>query len=251
MNSTKKRHFEMCFNDSIAILQHECAREFDRQMAETASQGGSAILHLLRLVKRKFIVFDIPAAAVSCFLENLANCEPSNEKELEELALQICERVRPLIDSACNAWIRQSIGIMQSEGDADASSDKAARAEIEMCQLSANANVKRAAEKGLLKRLISNGTTTEEDDNSYAHNSDFRSVKFAGVQYSLTPNQARVVGILWQAYDAGCPSIGFATIQEQAGIESQRMRDIFKGHQLTFKAIISEGEKRGTFRLNR
>lgn len=158
MNSLQQRLFKLCLADKLSVLQRDTSADYQKQLAETVSQGSSAMLHSLQLHQRKFIIVGLPNAVVSSFIENLSEHQPGTESELERLLVQILEIVRPHIDGACNSWIQQSVGIMKAHFDWDSSSEAAARLEIERARIAANANTKRAAEKALLKRLVQQTT---------------------------------------------------------------------------------------------
>jgi len=81
------------------------------------------------------------------------------------------------------------------------------------------------------------------------HSLDFRSARWFGVNHTFTANQAVCVKLLWEAWERGTPDVGDASLLEAAEVsESQRLRDVFKGHP-AWGAMILEGEKKGTHHL--
>lgn len=80
------------------------------------------------------------------------------------------------------------------------------------------------------------------------HSIDFASVVWNGVAYSFAATQARVVQLLWQAAEDGCPEVRGRTLLDAAGSESERLADLFKGNA-AWQSMIVEGQQRGTFRL--
>jgi hypothetical protein len=81
------------------------------------------------------------------------------------------------------------------------------------------------------------------------HSRDYRSVHWFGSNYSFTATQAACIQTLWEAWAAGTPEIGQETILDQAGSESKRLVEIFKGHD-AWKTMIVPGSTKGTFKLS-
>ncbi|MEQ9814055.1 MAG: hypothetical protein RLO50_14855 [Azospirillaceae bacterium] len=63
----------------------------------------------------------------------------------------------------------------------------------------------------------------------YVFASDFRSATIGDVQYAFTDRKARVVEVLFEAWQAGNPKVHQKTLQAQAGFSS-RVGQIFAGH---------------------
>src|SRR5215207_2323955 len=80
------------------------------------------------------------------------------------------------------------------------------------------------------------------------HSSDFRSVLWFGVRYSFTPNQAKIIRVLWLAWEERTLDIGREMLIQAAGCKTKRMNIIFRGHR-AWKTLIVQGELRGTYRL--
>jgi hypothetical protein len=81
-----------------------------------------------------------------------------------------------------------------------------------------------------------------------AHSPDFRSVNWFGADYSFTPNQAAVVKVLWECYQAGTPDVGDSCLLEAVESNSERLDLVFRGHPAWGTMIVS-GRTRGTRRL--
>jgi hypothetical protein len=89
------------------------------------------------------------------------------------------------------------------------------------------------------------------DHEEFNHSADYRSIRWQGSSYLLTPRQAQIVQILHEAYIAGTPELSNACILEKLEATTSRLRDSFKGTDLwgTGKMIIP-CERRGMYRLN-
>lgn len=84
------------------------------------------------------------------------------------------------------------------------------------------------------------------------HSNDFRSVHWFNHEFTFTPNQAKCVNVLWNAWANGTPDVSEAYILETAEVQSVRLRDVFKqksGLHPAWKTMIQSGLKRGTRRL--
>jgi hypothetical protein len=84
----------------------------------------------------------------------------------------------------------------------------------------------------------------------FNHSPDFCTVNNKGTEYTFTKDQAQVVRLLFEAAQAGTPTLRGETILGQLQSNSQRIRDIFRSNPKAWKELIVAGEKRGTFRLN-
>lgn len=80
------------------------------------------------------------------------------------------------------------------------------------------------------------------------HSADFRTIRWYGRTYRLTPMQAAVVEQLWIAQDQGTPDIAEATLLEAAGSDTPRVRDLFRNSE-AWDVLIVTGSRRGTYRL--
>jgi hypothetical protein len=96
-------------------------------------------------------------------------------------------------------------------------------------------------------------STNIEDTNvigqACQHSPDFRSVVFEGKVYCFTATQAKIIEVLWEAWENGTPSIGAAYLLEAAEAKSSRLVDIFRGSP-AWGTLVVDGESKGTKRLN-
>jgi hypothetical protein len=83
-----------------------------------------------------------------------------------------------------------------------------------------------------------------------AHSPDFRSVNWFGTIYSFTANQAAVVRVLWEAWEAGTPEVGDETLLRAVDEEAppDRLANLFRGHP-AWGAMIVTGGSKGSRRL--
>lgn len=89
-----------------------------------------------------------------------------------------------------------------------------------------------------------------EKDPPFKHSDDYRSIALNGENFTLTPQQARVIEILHRAHERGTPEIGKDFILEEIESTSNRLRDIFRSSPEAWKTLIAKGGKQGTYRLN-
>jgi hypothetical protein len=85
-----------------------------------------------------------------------------------------------------------------------------------------------------------------------AHSADFRSVLWNGVMYSFSSTQADAVKILWEHFDQAVPEVSQLHILNSIGLESLRLRDLFRskgGTHPAFGTMIVPAATRGAFRL--
>ena len=78
-----------------------------------------------------------------------------------------------------------------------------------------------------------------EEKRVTSHSPDFRAVVWYGKQYTFTALQAAVVAILWTAWEAGSPDVGQACLLEEAGSESGKLLDLFRGHPVIEDGVIA------------
>jgi len=81
------------------------------------------------------------------------------------------------------------------------------------------------------------------------HSDDYRFVHWFGADYKFSPVQAVVVKVLWLAWENGLPEVGGETLLEDAGSESDRVRDLFRKNAAWNKMIVP-GESKGSLRLS-
>lgn len=76
------------------------------------------------------------------------------------------------------------------------------------------------------------------------HSPDYRSVRWFGVTHSFSPSQAVIVRCLWEAWRNGTPSMGAASLIEAADMVSDRVADLFRGHEAWGNMVQSDGKGR-------
>ena len=83
-----------------------------------------------------------------------------------------------------------------------------------------------------------------------AHSDDFRSMRWFGITYSFTPNQAAVMKVLYEHWVKGVPEIGQETLLLAIDPEAppDRLSMVFRNHPAWMKVIIS-GRSKGSYRL--
>lgn len=83
-----------------------------------------------------------------------------------------------------------------------------------------------------------------------AHSTDFRSVNWFGQSFSFTANQAPVVQLLYENWQAGTPDVGDETLLAAVDPEAPpaRIATLFRGHPAWGNMIVAGGSK-GTRRL--
>jgi hypothetical protein len=84
--------------------------------------------------------------------------------------------------------------------------------------------------------------------NRARHSADYRSVDWFGIHYDFTALQAPCIECLWEAWENGTPDLGQEFIMAQAGAESRRLVDLFKGHG-AWGTMIVPGATKGAYRL--
>ncbi len=86
---------------------------------------------------------------------------------------------------------------------------------------------------------------------SSAKGPDFRCVRIAGIEHTLSFREAQIVKILWEAHENGTPDVSKDYIIDKVcGPDSKivTLRDAFTD-RLIFKAIVAVGKRRGTVRI--
>jgi hypothetical protein len=83
-----------------------------------------------------------------------------------------------------------------------------------------------------------------------AHSTDFRSVRWFGIAYAFTANQARVVEALWQAWAQGTPDVGDETLLEAVDHDAppRSLRDVFRDSP-AWSVMVIPGATKGSHRL--
>jgi hypothetical protein len=111
--------------------------------------------------------------------------------------------------------------------------------------------ISRRARKGTLpKESITSHDSVSSAHLEFTHSPDYYSVTHRGKQHSLTTHQAQMIQILDEARQNGTPDVSVAWILEQLGTPASRWQDTFKRNPDARKALITEGKRRGTLRLN-
>lgn len=77
---------------------------------------------------------------------------------------------------------------------------------------------------------------------------DGRSLRWFGTLYEFSATQAPCVQVLYEAWQNRTPAVSQAHILEAAGVNSDRLHNIFH-KSLAWKTLIVPGECRGTYRL--
>ena len=82
------------------------------------------------------------------------------------------------------------------------------------------------------------------------HSDDFRSMRWFGVVYSFTANQAPVVGLLFDHWQRGVPEVGDETLLSAVDPEAPpaRLSTLFRNHP-AWGTVIAAGGSKGTHRL--
>lgn len=103
-------------------------------------------------------------------------------------------------------------------------------------------------EKLLTKSKEENLKTKDE---SIEHSEDFRSIRKAGKDFSLTSKQAVVISILHDHWKNKIPDVSQEHLLERANSNGRRLRDLFKGprYKEAWENLITEGKRKGLFRL--
>lgn len=95
------------------------------------------------------------------------------------------------------------------------------------------------------------GEANRSPENAVAHSTDFRSVRWFGTVYSFTSNQASVVRLLFDHWQAGTPDVGDETLLNSVDPEAPpaRLNALFRAHPAWGTMIVSGGTK-GVHRLS-
>jgi hypothetical protein len=95
-------------------------------------------------------------------------------------------------------------------------------------------------------------TCASTPTDAFKHSPDFRSVNINGRGFSLTPKQAQVIEVLWNAYSNGTPEVGQAAILEEVSpyTSTKRLKALFKGNEDAWDGLVEKAQQRkGMFRL--
>ena len=81
-----------------------------------------------------------------------------------------------------------------------------------------------------------------QDSGAFIHADDFRSVKYRGIEYSLTKTQALIVKRLHEYHEKGISKVHQDTLLEDLEICSKRLRDVFKGSTAWKELVLPAGK---------
>ncbi|HDZ20161.1 hypothetical protein LCGC14_0017170 [marine sediment metagenome] len=98
-------------------------------------------------------------------------------------------------------------------------------------------------------RSRATATSPKAERRPATHSPTYRSVNWYGETYTFTGNQAACVKTLWEAWGNGTPDIADDHMLDKAGIETKRLRDVFRNHP-AWGTMIVQGKTKGTHRLN-
>lgn len=101
----------------------------------------------------------------------------------------------------------------------------------------------------LARRPTNNKAALGARPQEFGHSADFRSIRFRRTSHSLTPRQAQVVQLLFEAYRQGTPELSVAYILESLGTQNSRLQDTFRNSPL-WRTLIVPGKRKGTYRLD-
>jgi hypothetical protein len=124
---------------------------------------------------------------------------------------------------------------------------EAHQATLELLKLELTSRSESPATPGLIPKKDS----IPKEDEEFKHSDDFRSIRWQGISYSLTPGQAQIVQILHEGCMAGTPELPNAYILEKLEATTSRLRDSFKRTDLWGDGkLIIPCKRRGMYRLN-
>jgi hypothetical protein len=110
-----------------------------------------------------------------------------------------------------------------------------------------------ATKRNTLAYLASENPYLARELSVIDRSTDFRSVRWYGDSYSLTPFEAIVVELLWKAMERGTPDVSQHTLLEAlrtvTGSKAQRLMDLFRRSD-AWGTLIVKGTTKGTYRLN-
>jgi sulfur relay (sulfurtransferase) DsrC/TusE family protein len=105
-------------------------------------------------------------------------------------------------------------------------------------------------EHGLMLPKI---TSIKADDNIgdiFRYSDDFCSIYFKGENFTLTNEQAKIIMVLYLAYKNKTPSVTIKHVMESLGKKTGKHQDIFRSNKKAYKALVTQGERKGTLKLN-
>lgn len=85
--------------------------------------------------------------------------------------------------------------------------------------------------------------------NDFSYNNDYTRVSLKGKEYDLSFDKAKLIKVLHEAYEKGCPVLSKKDAMEKAGLRG-RFTDLFKTAKEVKQALIAEENNRRSCRLN-
>ena len=79
-----------------------------------------------------------------------------------------------------------------------------------------------------------------------AHSDDFRCVRWYGVEYTFSPQQAACVKLLYEHWERGTPEISADFLSET--VECSKIADLFRNHP-AWGVMVIAGKRKGNLRL--
>lgn len=84
----------------------------------------------------------------------------------------------------------------------------------------------------------------------FTHSDDYRNVNIRNESYDLTPRQAQMIQILYEAHTGGVQNVAVDNILERLGTSNSRWQDTWRSSVNARKALVRNGDRKGTLRLN-
>lgn len=110
--------------------------------------------------------------------------------------------------------------------------------------------IKSAENNAIEEEIVADTETSSSDKSPFSHSPDYRSVSLRGKTFSLTPRQAQIIEMLYNAHKKGTPELGQHYILEELESQASRLRDAFRSRPEAWDALIMKGKTKGTYRLN-
>ncbi len=147
-------------------------------------------------------------------------------------------RVRPLVNAADDAFGKFLTAI-----------DKGDNRQLPLIEIQLQAILKKLKAEAVAIDAVATAPLNPE-----RHSVDFCSVHWHGTDYTFTPMQAKIVGMLWAARGNGTPQIGAPTLLGSGGSSNDRLQDVFKSKGKSHPAwgtLIVQGNGKGAFMLQK
>jgi hypothetical protein len=91
---------------------------------------------------------------------------------------------------------------------------------------------------------------TDGAASGFTHSEDYRCVAIRGKTHTLTVQQAQMIEILHEAQKNRNPDVAIAYILERLEKNSSRWQDTWRSNPDARRALVKEGKRKGTLRLN-